>query len=149
MNSVARIQQNAIKIHSFLPKKYFHADWSYRLIYSGVYFLLWGWCRYSDTVCSGLDAQLQWQLGVASFNSLYPGIWGDNFKSVIFKHMFMMLWIMLIFCEIVLGWIPQNTFGDELALVQLQWLGAIRQQAFTWASVDPDLRGHYGFTRPQ
>ena len=30
-----------------------------------------------------------------------------------------------------------------------QWLGAVKQQAITWANVDPDLCRHSGVTRPE
>ena len=33
---------------------------------------------------------------------------------------------------------PQNLFKKS-AYVQVKWLGVVRQQAMTWANVDPDL----------
>ena len=44
--------------------------------------------------------------------------------------------------DITPGRMPRNLFDDKSTLVQVIWLGAIRQQAFTWANVDPDLRRH-------
>ena len=36
---------------------------------------------------------------------------------------------------------PQDLTDDKSTLVQV-WLGAVRQQAITWAIVDPDLCRH-------
>ena len=49
-------------------------------------------------------------------------------------------------CEIALRWIPLDLTDAESILVQVMaWclmLGAVRQQAITWANVDPDLCCH-------
>ena len=47
--------------------------------------------------------------------------------------------ILSIFREIPIGWIPQH-LADQHWL--RQWLGAVRQQAITWANVDPDFWPH-------
>ena len=40
----------------------------------------------------------------------------------------------------------QNTFDYKATLAQLIWLGAVRQQAITWANVEPDRRRHVFLT---
>ena len=36
---------------------------------------------------------------------------------------------------------PENPIDDKSALVQI-WLDAVRQEAITWANVEPDLCRH-------
>ena len=50
-------------------------------------------------------------------NSLAPGRYGGNSKSVIFEHM---SWIKFIStsCEIALKWMSKNTFDEKSTLVQ-------------------------------
>ena len=50
-------------------------------------------------------------------------------------------------CEIDLSWMAQNTLMKCQHWFR-RWLGAVRQQAITWANVDPDP-GLHGVTRPQ
>ena len=38
--------------------------------------------------------------------------------------------------EIALRWMPPNTFDDKATMVQIS---VFRQQAITWANVDPDM----------
>ena len=58
---------------------------------------------------------------VTEFNSLVPKRCGNNFKSVIFKHV---IWIkfMSTFCEIARRWMPQNAFDEKPAVVQVMAL---------------------------
>ena len=44
-------------------------------------------------------------------------------------------------CEIALIWMSLDFTGDQSTLVQVM-AGALRQQAITWANVDPDLCCH-------
>ena len=53
------------------------------------------------------------------FNSLAPGRCGSNFKSVISKHIIWWINFMSTSCEIVLKWMPQNTFNEKSTLVQI------------------------------
>ena len=52
-----------------------------------------------------------------------------------------MIDILSTFCEIDLRRMPWSTF-DESTLMQVMALGAVRQQAITWANVDPDICHH-------
>ena len=76
-------------------------------------------------------------------NTQSPGKYGSNLKSVISKHM-LQIKFMSNSCEIALYQMPQNTFDDKPTLVQVMacCLTAWRQQAITWANVDPDLCHH-------
>ena len=52
----------------------------------------------------------------------------------------------LTFCQIVLSWMQQNRILRFWWLININsgniWLGAVRQQAINWASVDPNLCAH-------
>ena len=70
-----------------------------------------------------------------------PGRFPWNFRWLIFKPVFVIdNWGL--FCDIALGWMSQ----DPLLMISQHWfrlwLGAVRQQAITWANVDPDLCRH-------
>ena len=79
-------------------------------------------------------------------------IWKE-FKSVISEHL-LQIKLMNNANIIALRWIPQNTFDGKSTLVQVmawchqatsQYLNhffTTRQQAITWANVDPDLCPH-------
>ena len=69
------------------------------------------------------------------FNSLAPGRCGSNFKNTCYK---LISWA---FCQIALRWMSQNTMMISQHWFS-SWLGAVRQQAITWANVDPDLWHH-------
>ena len=66
-------------------------------------------------------------------NSLAPGKFEWNFRHVIFKQI-LVIDDWGISCEIALTWKPQDLTDDKSTLV--------RQQAITWANVDPVLCRH-------
>ena len=71
------------------------------------------------------------------FNSFISGGCDIGYKDVTFK-LILQIDIKSIYWEIALMWMPQN-----LLLISHHWfrfwLGAVKQQAITWANVDPDL----------
>ena len=69
-----------------------------------------------------------------------------NQKNVILTFI-LQIDIMNISWYISLMWVPQNLFPIS-QLYFKKWLDAIRQQATTWANVDPDLSWQ-GVARPQ
>ena len=72
-------------------------------------------------------------------NSLAPGKFEWNFRYVIFKQILVIDgWD--ISYEIVLIWMLLDFTDNQLTLVQV--MAAVRQQAITWAKVDPDLCRH-------
>ena len=64
---------------------------------------------------------------------------GSNFESVIFEYMFRINFIS-ISCEIALR--SQNTFNDKSTLIQIIARCRVREEAITWASIEPDLWSH-------
>ena len=109
-----------------------------------------------------------WQMHyqITYCESLSHGRNGSNFTSVISKHMLRSKF-MSISCEIALRWSPQNTFDDMSTLAQVMaWCrqapshylsqcwprptsldevlldATWRQQAITWANVNPVLCHH-------
>ena len=73
-------------------------------------------------------------------NSLAPGICINNLESIILKHM-LRIKFKSTACKIALRWVPQNLTNKKSTLVQVMaWCN--RQQAITWANVDPDLCRH-------
>ena len=78
-------------------------------------------------------------------NSLAAGRCGSNSKSAIFKYMLRIEFKSI--CEIVLTWIPQNTFDDKSTLVQV--MAWCRQPTSYYLSqCDPRPMSPYGTTRP-
>ena len=75
-------------------------------------------------------------------NSLTPDRCGADFKSIISKQM-IRIKLVGISCELTLRWMPQNVVVLNQHYFR-SWLGAVRQQAITWVSVDPDLCRHIG-----
>ena len=75
------------------------------------------------------------------FLTLWPlGNVGVILKNVSFK-ITVQIYIMGIFCQIALIWLPQNTFDYKSILVQVMaWCW--QHQAITWANVDIDLCRH-------
>ena len=80
-----------------------------------------------------------------SYNSLAAGRCGSDVQLAIF-NVISRIDILSISFEIALRWMPHYLTGDLLTLVQV---GAIRQQAITWAIVDPDLCCHIALHWPQ
>ena len=70
-----------------------------------------------------------------SINSLTPGRDGNNFEIIIFELIYQ------IDIEIILWRMPKHQIHDKSTWFRW-WLGAVRQQAITWANGDPDLFRH-------
>ena len=70
-------------------------------------------------------------------NSLAPGRCYWNPKLVSFK-LISRINILSISCKIAIRWRSQELTDDKSRL----WLGTVRQQAITWANVDPDMFSH-------
>ena len=69
-----------------------------------------------------------------------PGKFEWNFRGVIFKRILVIDgW--RISCEIALIWMSLDFTDDQSTLVQVMAC-AVRQQAITWANVDPDICRH-------
>ena len=84
--------------------------------------------------------------GLAYINLLAPGRCGCNLELVFFK-LISRKDVFSISCEIALG----ECLETSLMISQhwfRNWLGAIKQQAITWANSDPNLCCHI-ITRPQ
>ena len=67
-----------------------------------------------------------------------PGRFDWNFKLFM---LFLVIGGWDIFSEIALRWKSKGLTDDKSILGQVM-LGAVRQQAITWANVDPDLCRH-------
>ena len=78
--------------------------------------------------------------------SLAPGRSYCDFEDVIFNPS-LLIGIFKSSFDNVLRWIPQDLTDDKSTLVQVR-LGAVRQQAITWTSVDQDLQGHMASLGP-
>ena len=74
---------------------------------------------------------------LSSVNSLAPGRFQFNFRKVNFK-LIIVNGGWCISYEIALRWMPQDLTDDSQHWFRL-WLGAVRQEANTWADVGPDL----------
>ena len=106
-----------------------------------------GWSKYffmedRDTFILHLHIMLADDLMTRWFNPLAPGRFEWNFRSVIIK-LISVIGAWGISSEIAIRWMPFHL--TWLAISQLwfrQWLGAVRQQAITWANVDPELHHH-------
>ena len=71
------------------------------------------------------------------FNSLAPGRYGSNFKNAISEHM-----LRIKFRSIFVALLSGDCHKAALTISQhgfMQWLGAVRQQAITWAGVYLDI----------
>ena len=88
----------------------------------------------------------RWRHGDASgqsissygINSLAPGFeW--NFRYLIFR-IISVIGGWDISCELALRWMSLDLTGGQHWF--RQWLGAVRQQAITWANVDPNICRH-------
>ena len=80
------------------------------------------------------------------FNSLAPGKFEWNLRHVIFKQN-LVIDVWGICCEIALIWMSLDFTDNQSTLVQVMF-GAVRQQAITWAKVDPDLCRHMASLGP-
>ena len=76
----------------------------------------------------------------STVNLLAPWRSEFNLRWVIFK-LSLVINGLAISGEIALKWMSQELTDDVWTLVQ-EWLGVVRQQAITWANVDPDLCHH-------
>ena len=73
---------------------------------------------------------MAWCWSGTAINSLTPGKYGSNFKSVISTS-----------CGIALKWMHTTILMINQHWFR-KWLGVIRQQAIAWGNPDPDLSCH-------
>ena len=73
-------------------------------------------------------------------NSLAPGRSECDSKNVVF-NLVLLIGMHISSLNNALWWMPQDLTDDKSTLVQVM-LGSVRQQAITWASVDPDFCCH-------
>ena len=84
-----------------------------------------------------------WDMQVPVFLRIDINSWAHmrcdiNFKSIVSENISQIQFVST-YCKNALRWMQQNPFGDKSTS---GWLGAVRQQAITWANVDQDLCHH-------
>ena len=83
-----------------------------------------------------------------SFHSLVPGKFEWHFRYLIFQIISVINdWGSS--CELAHRWMLREWLFMISQHWFRQWLGAVRQQAVTWANDEPDFLSPYGVTRPQ
>ena len=80
-------------------------------------------------------------------NSLAPGRCGNNFKSMMFKHI-LQIKFMGTCCEIALRWIPQNSFDNMSTLLQ-EMVWCCQATSHYLSQYRPRSVYPYGITKPQ
>ena len=83
-----------------------------------------------------LEDKYQWA------NSLAPGGYGGNFTRLSGKCS-SFIWILGIYCQTGISRVPRYPIDEKSKLINV-WLGAVRQQAISWANLDPGICCHYG-----
>ena len=98
--------------------------------------------KYTRLKCSLLINPCHAEFIFRKLNSLAPGRYGSNFKTIILKLLIQKS-SFVTRSEIALGWMTQNLNGEKSSEHWFrEWLGAYRQQAITWANAGPCLCGH-------
>ena len=113
-------------------------------LYYGRYRL---WCFYLGPQCKNYSKYGLHQWEKALVTLLCNGPWEIWMKFYIskFQGNFSYWWLRYrISCEIALRWLSLDLTDGKFR----EWLGAIRQQAITWANVDPDLCRHMASLGP-
>ena len=103
---------------------------------------------YSFNGCnlSTFDEVVLWQMLLDRFNSLVPGKFEWNFRYLVIPIISVIDgWG--IPCELALRWMSLDLTDYKSTLVQVM-AGAVRQQAITWANIDPDLCRHMASLGP-